>query len=243
MAPRARLTPLSPGRFALQVTVDQETYDQLRYAQTLLGHAVPSGDVATVLKRALDSLIHGLEQRKFAPSARSRPRRSSGNGRYIPAAIRNAIWDRDGGQCTFVSESGRRCEERKGLDFDHIDPVARGGQTSVDRMRLLCRAHNQYTADFTFGPWFMREKREQAQLAAQARKRARSEVATAEAATATPSAATDVFPYLRKLGFSPEEARQGAALCADIPDAPLEKRVHVALSGLAPAWARHTAPA
>ncbi len=110
---RAKLAPLSPGRYALQVTVDQETQDQLRYAQALLGHAVPSGDVATVLKRALDSLVQELEKRKFARCARSRPRRSSANSRYVPAEIRRS-------QCTFVSEDGRRCEARSRLEFDHV---------------------------------------------------------------------------------------------------------------------------
>src|SRR5690242_15066934 len=62
--PRPRLAPLSPGRFALQVTVDQATYEQLRYAQALLGHATPSGDVATVLKRALELLVQKHEQQK-----------------------------------------------------------------------------------------------------------------------------------------------------------------------------------
>jgi hypothetical protein len=60
---RAKSVPLSPGRFALQVTVDEATHDQLRYAQALLGHAVPSGDLAEVLKRALDALVEKLEKR------------------------------------------------------------------------------------------------------------------------------------------------------------------------------------
>jgi len=159
-APRAKLAPLSPGRFAWQVTVDQETQDQLRYAQALLGHAVPYGDVATVLKRALGVLVQQLEQQKFAKCARSRPRRSSANGRYVPAEIRRTVWQRDGGQCTFMSEQGKRCDERTRLEFDHIDPVARGGQTSADRMRLRCRAHNQYDAECTYGAGFMNEKRQ-----------------------------------------------------------------------------------
>src|SRR5258707_9135057 len=62
---RAKLAPLSPGRFAWQVTVDQETQDQMRYAQALLGHAVPSGDVAQVLKRAMNALVRELERDKF----------------------------------------------------------------------------------------------------------------------------------------------------------------------------------
>jgi len=156
---RPKLAPLSPGRFALQLTVDQETYEQLRYAQSLLGHALPSDDVAQVLKRALDALVRELERQKFAKSARSRPRRSAANGRYVPAEVRRAVWQRDGGRCTFVSDAGRRCEERTRLEFDHVDPVARGGRTTTDQMRLRCRAHSQYAAECAFGTAFMDRKR------------------------------------------------------------------------------------
>ena len=246
---RTRPTPLSPGRFAWQVTVDQETQDLLCFAQSLLGHAVPSGDVATVLKRSLGLLVEKLEQKKFAKCVRSRPRRSSGNGRYIPGEIRRTVWHRDGGQCTFVSEKGKRCEARDRLEFDHIDPVARGGQTTVDRMRLRCRAHNQYTADCTFGAGFMHEKRQEARRVAAARKealaqkeQAQPEAAAKARAQAAAIAASDLIPWLRGLRFSAEEARQGAALCAHIPDAPLEERVRVALRGLAPNCVRRPAP-
>jgi 5-methylcytosine-specific restriction endonuclease McrA len=162
--PHTKLAPLAPGRFALQVTLGQETYDKLRYAQALLGHAVPSGDLAQVLDRALDALIPRLEQRKFATSARSCPsrRRGQSNPRYIPAAVRRAVWQRDGGQCTFVSEHGHRCEARRLLEFDHVDAVARGGQATADRMRLRCRPHNQYAAECVYGIEFMRGKREHA---------------------------------------------------------------------------------
>ena len=46
-------TPISSGRYALQVTVSEATREKLRHAQALLGHTVPSGDVAEVLDRAL----------------------------------------------------------------------------------------------------------------------------------------------------------------------------------------------
>jgi hypothetical protein len=253
IAARAKLAPLAPGRFALQVTVDQETDDLLRYTQALLGHAVPSGDVATVLKRALGSLVRDLERQKFARSARSRPQHSRAHGRYIPAEVRRTVWQRDGGQCTFVSEHGRRCESITRLEFDHIDPVARGGETSADRMRLRCRAHNQYAAECTFGAAFMRGKREEARCrAAQARERVQTqERAQARApeqaqpraqAAEESSGELDVRPWLRQLGFSAEEARRGAALCAHIPDAPLEQRVRLALRGLAPNCVRRAAP-
>jgi hypothetical protein len=172
---RARVTPLSPGRFSLQVTVDQETYDQLRYSQSLLGHSVPSGDIAEVLKRALDALVGKLERRKFTKSARSRPQGGGAKGRYIPTAVRSAVWERDGGRCTFESESGKRCEARTRLEYDHVTEVARGGQTSVANLRLRCRGHNQHTAEQTFGAEFMRGKREEARRrTAEARARAQA---------------------------------------------------------------------
>jgi hypothetical protein len=159
---RARTAPLSPGRYALQLTVDQETYEQLRQAQALLGHSVPSGDVAEVLKRALRLLVHDLERRKFAKSERPRPQTSPAKGRHIPNAVKRAVRERDGGQCTFMSEKGRRCESRTRLEFDHVETFARGGRATVSGVRLLCRAHNQLAAERTFGSRFMAGKRESA---------------------------------------------------------------------------------
>jgi hypothetical protein len=247
LASRPKLAPLSPGRFALQLTVSQETHDLLRYAQALLGHVLPSGDVAAVLQRALDALVEKLERQKFARSARWRPRHGSAKGRYVPAEVRRTVWQRDGGQCTFVSESGKRCGSTTRLEFDHVDPVARGGQATADRMRLRCRAHNQYAAECTFGAGFMRGKREEArcrtaQARASAQAHAQERARDCEQATAEPAIELDVRPWLRHLGFSAEEARRGAALCANIPDAPLESRVQVALRGLAPKCLHRAAP-
>ena len=44
--PRPKVAPLSEQRFVLQATIGQSAHDKLRYIQALLGHAVPSGDLA-----------------------------------------------------------------------------------------------------------------------------------------------------------------------------------------------------
>jgi len=163
-----KVTPLAPERFALQVTIGQRTHDKLCRAQELLGHQVASRDLAGVLDRALDALIAQLEKRKFAATAKSRPAnpaRTSRNPRYVPAHVRRAVRQRDGDRCTFVSATGRRCEARARLEFDHAEEVARGGRASVENVRLRCRAHNHYTAECTFGAGFMREKRRHAAAA------------------------------------------------------------------------------
>src|SRR5439155_5459876 len=43
-----QVAPLAAGRFVLQFAIGQETWELLQYAQALLGHVVPSGDVAEV---------------------------------------------------------------------------------------------------------------------------------------------------------------------------------------------------
>ena len=50
---RAKVTPLAPRRFGLEFAIGQETHDKLRHVQALLGHQIPSGDVAEVFDRAL----------------------------------------------------------------------------------------------------------------------------------------------------------------------------------------------
>jgi hypothetical protein len=158
-------------RFHFQFVVPKSTHDKLRHAQGLLSHAVPTGDLAQVIDRALDALISQLEVRKLGVSTRDLRREGAWSeggapSRYIPAAVRRAAWERDGGRCTFVSITGGRCRCRQFLEFDHVEPFARGGKATVGNIRLRCRAHNQYEAERVFGRDFMRQKRQEARVAA-----------------------------------------------------------------------------
>lgn len=159
-APPAKLTPLSPERFAVQVTIDRETHALLRRAQELLSHQYQSGDVAKVLHRALEQLVGSLERQKYATTQRPRqPRARMPDSRHVPAHVRRAVRERDGGRCTFMGAGGPRCESRTRLEFDHVTPFARGGTATVDGIRLRCRTHNPYEAERAFGPEFMAAKR------------------------------------------------------------------------------------
>jgi 5-methylcytosine-specific restriction endonuclease McrA len=231
------VTPLAPQRFALQVTIGQETHDKLRRAKELLAHTVRSGDVAEVLDRALDALIEKLERRRFGATDRPRACRSAAKGRHIPAGVKRGVTRRDGGQCTFVSESGRRCEERGYMEYDHVIPVARGGRSTVANVRLRCRAHNQHAANRVFGSGFMDEKRSEAQRqAAEAKAQKAAAVAAGAraraAAEAELAAASDVIPGLKILGCRGDDLRYAVHLVAAIPDASTAERMHCAIKGL-----------
>ncbi len=171
-APRPRLTPLAPQRFAIQFTMDQAMHDDLIRAQQLLGHAVAPGEITEVFRRALRELVTKLDKQKCAalkqpkagPDARNgkKTRPSAGNPRRIPAGIRRAVWLRDQRRCTFVSGTGHRCESREALEIDHVVPVSKGGKPTLENLRLLCPAHNQYEANQVFGEGFMHRIRERA---------------------------------------------------------------------------------
>ena len=159
VGPRQNVQPVAKQRFLLNVMIDQETRDLLQRAHDLMSHDVSASNVAEALKRSLKLAVATMEKRKFAATTNPRPSKGSTNPRYIPAAVRRVVHERDGGQCTFVGTSGHRCEERAELEFDHVEEVARGGLATVDNVRLRCRAHNQYTAERAFGAEFMARMR------------------------------------------------------------------------------------
>jgi hypothetical protein len=76
--------------------------------------------------------------------------------RHIPDEVRDAVWLRDGGQCTFVAADGTRCQSRRGLQVDHINPFANKGTRDLSNLRLLCGGHNRLAAERAMGRHVMR---------------------------------------------------------------------------------------
>ena len=72
--------------------------------------------------------------------------------RHIPAAVRDAVFVRDKGRCTYTGPDGKRCESMHNLQVDHIVPFARGGTATLRNLRLLCGKHNRLNAERVFGP-------------------------------------------------------------------------------------------
>ncbi len=161
-ARRAVVSPLAPERYKVQFTASAELCAKLREAQALLRHQIPDGDLEQIFDRALEALLANLRKQKLAATQGPCEHRSQGSGaeptsipnsRHIPAAVRRAVWARDGGQCAFVSTNGRRCGEEAFLEFHHVVPYAGGGPSTVKNIQLRCRAHNGYEAERHFGRW------------------------------------------------------------------------------------------
>jgi hypothetical protein len=240
-----KVTPLAPKRFALQLTIDQATQEKLLRAQALLRHRLPSGDLAQVLDRALDALLATLSRDKFGATTRPRAGKdhsANRHARHVPNQVKRAVHARDGEQCSFVSPDGARCTERGFLEIDHIDPVARGGQATVQNARMLCQPHNQYEAERVFGAAFMHARRSQAcnpaidLTPAPAPTPAPATCVTVDAAPASEMESLALLG-MRGLGFTATEARTAVIKSAHLPASTLEQRLRVALAVLHPTHA------
>jgi hypothetical protein len=72
-------------------------------------------------------------------------------GRHIPAAVRRAVFERDGGRCAYLDDRGERCRETARLEFHHHEPFAIGGRHDTENLSLRCAQHNALAAEQDFG--------------------------------------------------------------------------------------------
>ena len=186
-----RVEPISAQLYELRLTIDEETLNALRTAKDLLGHRHPAPDEAEIVKMASSLLVAQLRKRKHGATDQPRAARRSKSPHYVTNDVMRQVWERDGGQCTFVGDTGKRCPETSRLEYDHKQPVAKGGDSGTENIRLRCRAHNQLEAERAFGRDFMQHKRERAKAAAVKRK-AEKERNHTTAATPQPTVKQEV---------------------------------------------------
>ncbi len=86
-----------------------------------------------------------------AEDRRGTGRNPAKRSRHIPQEIRDEVFARDGGRCTFISDNGKRCNSDWNLEIDRIVPFAKGGDNSPENLRLLCAEHNHLAAERAYG--------------------------------------------------------------------------------------------
>jgi hypothetical protein len=153
---RSTLEPLAPSRHRVQFTASDELRGKLERLQALMRSTVPDGDLAAVIDVAVTEKLERLEAQRFGQT--SKPRKAlagtdtAPSSRHIPAPVRRAVHDRDGGRCTYEDHRGRRCGARERLEFHHHrTPFGKGGEHSVENLRLVCRTHNHLLAEREYG--------------------------------------------------------------------------------------------
>ena len=124
-------------------------------AKQVLRHKYPEGRLEDVLRDALEILLErkdpqnrlSLKPGEAAPVPEPRFLTAWRGGRYIPARVKRAVWQRDDGRCAWRFVDGTLCGSRDAIEFDHFRPFAKGGRSDDARnVRLLCRMHNRMAA-------------------------------------------------------------------------------------------------
>jgi hypothetical protein len=173
---RDEIVPLTADVRRVHFNVDKQVVRKLEAAREGLSHAIPGATMEQVLEAALDLLLEkqararGQVKRPRAavatPTATSTPtptstptepppHRRSGPRAPIPAAVRRAVWARDGDHCTWPLDGGGCCGSTHRLELDHIIPWAEWGPSTVENLRVVCGRHNSLAARQLFGQQVM----------------------------------------------------------------------------------------
>ncbi len=144
-------------RHVVQFIAREEFMAKVERARALVSHQIPGATFEQLFELALDELIERRDpearqkRRERRPSAAKTSDVTNGK-RYVHAAVRDDVFVRDGFRCTFVGADGRRCTANVCLQVDHIRPVARGGASTRENLRILCAGHNRLEAERLMGP-------------------------------------------------------------------------------------------
>lgn len=91
-----------------------------------------------------EQIVVELRARKFLvgaehveqPATPAQPAAEQWGSRHIPQKIRIEVWNRDGGCCVW-------CKSTENVEYDHVNPVSKGGASTAENLQLLCRGCNR----------------------------------------------------------------------------------------------------
>lgn len=166
--PQEKRRELSPDKTELRVVLNKDLIKKLDKIKALMSHKNPTMTDQELIEVMAEALLQKIDpaekvkraqikkekaiQKVPAPELNQRnaghqqPRKGASPSRYIPSTVKCEVYMRDKGTCAHPN-----CSSKKFLEYDHIKPLALGGTTSVENLRLLCRAHNQRAAIDRFG--------------------------------------------------------------------------------------------
>ena len=139
-------------RVLVQFTASEAFIAKLERIRSLAGHRLPpNASLEQLFELAMDLMIDREDparriERRAKGATRMNNSTSSTSQRHVPASLRDDVFQRDEGRCTFVGAEGHRCRSTVTLQVDHRIPVASGGTSIPSNLRLLCAQHNRLEA-------------------------------------------------------------------------------------------------
>ena len=153
--PATTVEPVTAELRRFHVTVTERFLGKLAAARAALSHSHPGASDDELLELGLDLLLERVAKRKGLVKKPLQTPRPTANRDHVPAHVKRAVWERDGGKCQWPIASGGICGSTARLQLDHILPLAAGGLSTVDNCRLACEVHNDLAARLFFGDEWM----------------------------------------------------------------------------------------
>ena len=134
--PKEREKQTTPEITTVKFNFSTDTMIEFKEVKNLLSHHRLNNDelFRKVFKLAKNSILND----RFKLNSKSSPAPVSPgvNSRYIPAALKKAVFERDKGKCC-------KCGRTRLIQIDHVVPYSHGGKNSIENLRLLCFGCNQ----------------------------------------------------------------------------------------------------
>ena len=162
---------LAPVQHEVRFQVSDEFTEKLEQAKKLLSGKFPTGaSLEQVLAECIDVFlekkcplrrdkrrkVRASKLKKKPQALVSKPKTKI--SRNIPDAIRDEVYIRDRGQCTYEAPDGTQCCSKHDLEIEHIVPFAVCKSHEKDNLKLLCQKHNRLMADRAFGAGFIQSR-------------------------------------------------------------------------------------
>jgi hypothetical protein len=120
---RTVVEPLTRQESRMHVTVSPAFMALLKKARAGQSNVQPGATDEQVLTAALELLVAQQEKRKAS----------------VPAKVKREVRARDQGKCQWPLASGGVCGSEARTEIDHIVPRGRGGPSTVESCRILCK--------------------------------------------------------------------------------------------------------
>jgi 5-methylcytosine-specific restriction endonuclease McrA len=132
---RTLVEPMTATASRMHLTVSRDFLALLKKAKAGESHRNPGATDEQVLTAALEALIEKQGKRKAS----------------VPARVKREVRKRDQGKCQWKLADGGICGATLRLEVDHLQPRGKGGPSTVENCRLLCRPHNVEAAREAYG--------------------------------------------------------------------------------------------
>jgi 5-methylcytosine-specific restriction endonuclease McrA len=136
---RTLVVPLTPRESRMHITVSPEFVRLLARAKAGQSHVRPWTTDEEVLTAGLELLVAQQEKRRAS----------------VPPRVKREVMKRDGGRCQWPVASGGVCGSTVRIEVDHVVPRGRGGSSTVENCRILCKSHNLEAARRAYGDELM----------------------------------------------------------------------------------------